>query len=336
MTEHVIRICSSEDKVRCPEATTILDACLAHGLPMPYNCRSGECGECIADLRAGEIEELPGADPAVFTDGDRASGRILTCMCYPRSDLEIDIKLRDGIAAPKIEHVSGVVEDIRRHGQNVVEIRLATPRPLDYRPGQYFAWRLPGIAPNRSFSAATRPGGDAVVFHVRIYPDGKVGDYVKARLALGDTVDLIGPYGHFGFTENDHRPAICVAGGTGMAPLHAALDAAFHAGDRRSIRYFYGARTQQDLYCLDSMAAWQAAHPTFRFVPVLSDEPPDSGWTGERGLVTDVLSREIGAVFGAEGYLCGPPAMIDAAIEICLTAGLLEDDIYYDKFAPAK
>src|SRR3546814_6684194 len=54
---------------------------------LEYNCRSGECGECIATLVSGTVKELPGADPAIFNDGHRAEGKILACMCYPQSDL---------------------------------------------------------------------------------------------------------------------------------------------------------------------------------------------------------------------------------------------------------
>jgi NAD(P)H-flavin reductase len=84
------------------------------------------------------------------------------------------------------------------------------------------------------------------------------------------------------------------------------------------------------------MAAWQAAQPQFSFTPVLSEEPAGSDWTGARGLITDVLAAEMGDAFGAEAFLCGPPAMIDAAIEVLLAAGLDEADIYYDKFTPTR
>lgn len=331
---HTVKFAGSEMEVACAADQTILDACIAAGLPMPYNCRSGECGECIAQVREGETEEMPGADPAVFTDLDRADGRILTCMCFPRSDVALDIALRDGVAAPKIERVYAMVERIDWRGPNIAEIEVATPWALDFRAGQYFDWLIPGIAPDRSFSAANRPGSETIVFHVRLYPGGAVSSFVKERLGLGDVIEIEGPYGHFGLSENDWRPAIFVAGGTGMAPIRSVLDHAVAHGDRRPMRYFYGARTQTDLYCLDDMAGW--AGDTFSFIPALSDEPAGSGWSGARGLVTEVLEREIGDAFGAEAYLCGPPAMIDAAIPILRAAGLDAHDIFYDKFTPAR
>lgn len=336
MSDFAIELAGAETRVAADAGETLLDACLRAGLAMPYNCRSGECGECIAVLEEGEVEEMPGADPAVFTDVDRRHGRILTCMCFPRSDLRLALALRDGIAAPRIRRVHAMVEAVDWHGPNIAEVAITTPGALDYRAGQYFEWVLPGIAPDRNFSVANRPGGDVIRFHVRIYPDGAVGRFIREHMVVGGVIELVGPYGHFGFSENDHRPAICVAGGTGMAPIRAVLDEAFARGDRRPIRYFYGTRSQADLYALDDMAAWQAAHPQFSFTPVLSDEPAGSDWQGARGLVTEILAAALGDAFGAEAYLCGPPAMIDAAIEILLAGGLDETDIYYDKFTPTR
>ncbi len=336
MTIHQIRIAGSDALIDCAADRNILDACIGAGLPMPYNCRSGECGECIATVKAGQVEELPGADPAVFTDLDRAEGRILTCMCFPRSNLEIAVALRDGVAAPKIERVNAAVERIHWHGPDIAEIEVSTPWPLDYRAGQYFDWKIPGIEPDRSFSAANRPGSETIVFHVRIYPGGAASTYVKDRLSSGGVIEIEGPYGHFGLTENDWRPAFLIAGGTGMAPIRALLDDAFARGDSRQLRYFYGARSQSDLYCLEDMAGWASAHGNFSFTPALSDEPERSSWGGARGLITEVLEAEMGDAFGAEAYLCGPPPMIDAAIPILLAAGLDEHDIYYDKFTPAR
>lgn len=336
MPEFAVTLSNVDRPIACPGDRSVLDACLAAGLAVPYNCRSGECGECIATLKEGSVEEMPGADPAVFTDADRRRGRILTCMCFPRSDISLSLALRDGIHAPKVQRVHAMVEAIRWHGPRIAEVAITTPGALDYRPGQYFEWVLPGIEPNRCFSAANRPGEDVIVFHLRAYPRGKVGAFLREHMHEGAILELIGPYGHFGFTENDHRPAICVAGGTGMAPIRAALDAAFARGDKRPIRYFHGARNRDDLYGIETMAEWEAAHPGFSFTPVLSDEPEGSSWSGARGLVTDILRAAVPDAFGAEAYLCGPAAMIDAALEILFAAGLAEEDAYYDKFTPTE
>lgn len=315
---------------------TILDACLRAGAPLPYNCRSGECGECMARLVSGEVVEMPGADPAVFDDADRAAGRILTCLCFPRSDVALEIALRDDGAAAPVETIDATVERVARLAPEIAEVVLRPDRPVAYRAGQYFEWGLPGIAPDRAFSAANRPGGPSIVFHVRLYPDGAVSEHVRRHLSAGDRLALTGPFGTFGFSANDYRPAICIAGGTGLAPIQAMLEDAFHRRDGRAITFFYGARTRDLLYGVETMTAWADSHANLTYVPVLSDEPADSDWTGARGLVTDAVARLTTDLFGAEAYLCGPPPMIDAAIALLTGLGLDEDDIRYDKFTPAR
>lgn len=149
-----------------------------------------------------------------------------------------------------------------------------------------------------------------------------------------NSFQLIGPFGHFSLSHNDWRPAICIAGGTGLAPILSVLDQALAAGDKRSITLLYGARTQDELYSLGRLKSW--ARGSFEFVPVLSHEPSDSPWEGARGLVTDALAQRLSDVFGLEAYVCGPPAMIDAAVSVLSGAGVASEDIRIDRFAQAK
>ena len=313
---------------------SVLDACLAAGVALRYNCRSGECGDCIARLASGKVRELPGADPAVFNDKHRSRGLVLTCVSYPVSDLVLSAQLGTDDAAAIVEFDT-IVRDITRHGSHILEVGVETQTAVDYRAGQYFEWILPGISPNRSYSAANRPGTTRIEFHVRLFDQGQVSRIVASGLlGEGAILTLKGPFGNFRLSADDQRPAILVAGGTGLAPLSAMLEEAFANGSRRTFRFFYGARTASDLYRLDRIAAWSRQNPGFSFIPILSCEPDDSSWPGERGLVTETIRRQLSGAFGAEAYLCGPPPMIDAAIELLLRLGVDRPDIHYDKFTP--
>jgi len=334
MTAFAIRIPGSDVQVDGRHDKSVLDSCLAAGVAFPYNCRSGECGECIASICAGEVHELPGADPAVFNDTHRRQGMTLACLAYPRSDITVAVDLRES-SGPPIREFDAVVHEVKRHGPTIVEVVVRTEAPVEYRAAQYFDWVLPGVTPDRSFSAANRPGSTTLEFHVRIYPGGKVGKLLaRHEIAPGDVLTLRGPFGSVGLESDDYRPAILVAGGTGLAPIKAVLDAAFAEGCGRPLSFFYGTRRQEDLYHLDTMAAWTRAHPNFSFLPVLSDEPAASSWTGERGLVTEALARNVTDAFGAVAFMCGPPPMIDAAIPVLRRLGVDRDDIHYDKFTP--
>lgn len=314
---------------------SVLDAFLASGVAMPYNCRSGECGECVARLVSGQVHELPGADPATYTDAMRAEGRILTCMCYPRSDIAISVPLRDH-APPRIRDFDAVIERVAWHGERTAQVVVRCPQAIEFCAGQYFEWWAPGAQTPRSYSASSAPGSDRLEFLVRIYPGGQISERLTRReLAAGDVLTLHGPFGTYEFTMADSLPAIFVAGGTGIAPAKSIVAAALAANCARPLHVFHGARDSSELQCSRDLEVLAKQHPQLRFVPVLSDEPVESDWTGARGTVVDALAAGLGDAFGAEAYLCGPPAMIDKAVCVLERRGVMRSDIYCDKFVPA-
>lgn len=332
---YAITVAGVDRPIRCRSDQTILDAALTSDLPLPYQCRSGECGNCVATMTAGTVTELPGADPAIFGDRDRDLGRILTCNSLPNEDLTIEIPLRDGDGAAPVETINCMVEAVTWPTPTIADVEIATPWPIRYAAGQYFELVLPGISPNRNFSAANASGSDRMHLNIRYYEGGQVSEYVRQQLYPGEILQIIGPYGRFGWTDEADRPAICVAGGTGLAPIRAMLEEDADRGARRDIRFFYGARGGDDLYALPFFADLADANDAFAFIPVLED-PAGAPVMAQAGRVTDALTLMAGDCSGAEAYLCGPPGMIDAAIEVLANAGVAQKDIHYDKFTPAK
>jgi toluene methyl-monooxygenase electron transfer component len=330
-----VKLVPSGKEFFCRADQTLLDACILAGVAVPYNCRSGECGECMAALMSGQVHELPGADPAVFTDTHRAQGDILTCMCFPRSLIVLNVALQMQADTIRPATFNVLVKLIERLTPTIFGVTVETPWPIEFRAGQNFEWVLPGIAPNRTFSAANRPGDRVIDFHVRVYPGGKVGEFVSG-ISAGYAFQMIGPFGQFGLSAHSWRPCVCVAGGTGLAPILSSLDRAFAEGDRRPITLIYGARTREELYCLEKINSWSKQFSSFTFIPVLSDEPDDLAWRGKRGLVTEALADHLGDVFGLEAYVCGPPAMIDGTVRALERAGVQPEDIRTDRFSQVK
>ncbi|MEU9957108.1 2Fe-2S iron-sulfur cluster-binding protein [Streptomyces sp. NPDC050982] len=67
---------------------TLLDAGLAAGLPMPYSCTVGNCGDCMVRLRGGEVAQN---EPNCLTPAQQADGYVLTCVGCPLSKVTLDI-----------------------------------------------------------------------------------------------------------------------------------------------------------------------------------------------------------------------------------------------------
>jgi Na+-transporting NADH:ubiquinone oxidoreductase subunit F len=166
---------------------------------------------------------------------------------------------------------------------------------------------------------------------IRLVPNGICTTYVHRHLKVGDLVRMNGPYGDFFLRETD-REIICIAGGSGMAPIKSILADMRAHGVARRTRYFFGAVTKRDLYEFDSMAGFEKDLADFRFIPALSAPLPDDDWHGETGLITEVVARHLESGDNVEAYLCGSPGMINACIKVLETKGVPRELIYFDSF----
>jgi Na+-transporting NADH:ubiquinone oxidoreductase subunit F len=184
----------------------------------------------------------------------------------------------------------------------------------------------------RAYSVASSPSvKDRVELEIRLVPNGICTTYVHKYLKEGDEVAINGPYGDFHLQDTD-REMICVAGGSGMAPMKSILMRLGETGSGRKIRYFFGARTERDLFLVDEMRALEKVLSDFRFIPSLSAPEPDGGWTGATGKITEVVDQQVASVENAEAYLCGSPGLINACVAVLRKKGIPEDRIYYDNF----
>ena len=323
----------------------LLKAGLAAGLPWPHDCRVGSCGTCRARLVEGKVREL--SDFAYVLEGDELdNGMILACQSQAKSDLVVEIDLDAAGAVPAaVGTVAGEIEDTRMLTHDILELRVRLEQPLrasgeQYLAGQYADLSFPGAGAPRSYSFATPPSETerrTLTFYIRKVPNGELTTWLFDADRRGARVTASGPYGSFWLRDGD-GPIVCVAGGSGMSAIKALLEHAADVGCARDAVYLFGARTSADLYCIDEMQALAARwHPEhrMRFLPILSEEPQDSAWTGARGLVTQHIADQGVDWPSAQAYLCGPPGMIDAAIEVLRTCGVAQEGIHFDKFLDA-
>lgn len=212
--------------------------------------------------------------------------------------------------------------------------------------GQFWTIRVPGIRKPRPYSFARAPESENPgehTFFIRLVPGGELSAWLADGDRSGEQVVLSGPLGKFKLDPSG-EDMVCIAGGSGMSAVHAIIEHAANLQVPRNCYFFYGARTQQDLYLEEEIEALQKRwHPdyTLKFHQVLNEEPEDSGWTGGRGLVTDYFKQHYLAtgqvdIGRMKAYFCGPPPMIDAGISVLKEAGLSDRDIFYDKFEDAR
>jgi propane monooxygenase reductase subunit len=136
----------------------------------------------------------------------------------------------------------------------------------------------------------------------------------------------------FTLREGHDTDLLFIGGGAGMAPILSLLRSMSERGITRRATYYYGARQRRDLCFEDELRALEDSLPGFRYIPALSEPAEGQDWDGEVGLITDVVARHESNLKGADGYVCGPPPMVDAAIATLTRLGMPEGRIYYDKF----
>ncbi|MBU0995005.1 MAG: NADH:ubiquinone reductase (Na(+)-transporting) subunit F [Proteobacteria bacterium] len=197
----------------------------------------------------------------------------------------------------------------------------------------------------RAYSLANPPSEkDVLKFTVRIatppagskdIPPGVGSSYIF-DLKPGDRITVSGPYGDF-FVKDTKREVCFIGGGAGMAPMRShILDQLEDRKTDRTTTFWYGARSKQEMFFDEEFKALEEKHNNFTYHVALSEPLPEENWNGLKGLIHQCLYEEYLESHDdpteIEYYLCGPPMMIDAVLNMLDDLGVEPDMIAYDKF----
>ena len=198
----------------------------------------------------------------------------------------------------------------------------------------------------RAYSMANYPEEKGVItLNVRIasppprgpegIPPGKMSSYMFS-LKPGDDVVISGPFGEF-FAKETDAEMLFIGGGAGMAPMRSHIfDQFFRLGTSRKISFWYGARSLREAFYVDHFDKIQAKFPNFDWQLALSEPLPEDAWKGKTGFIHQVVYdnylRDHPAPEDVEFYLCGPPMMIKACMEMLDSLGVEPENILFDDF----
>ena len=196
----------------------------------------------------------------------------------------------------------------------------------------------------RAYSMANYPEEKGVLkFNIRIaspppgsdVPPGLMSSWVF-NLKKGDKVRVFGPFGEFFAKETDNE-MVFVGGGAGMAPMRAHIfDQLLRLNSKRKITFWYGARSLREMFYVDEFNKLDNDNENFSWHVALSDPLPDDNWEGKTGFIHQVLFdnylKDHPAPEDCEYYLCGPPMMNKAVIEMLLDLGVEPENIALDDF----
>lgn len=355
-----------------PGGTSYFDALAGAGVTLPSNCGGGgSCGLCRVTLDAAapvtgaDRQHIPRRD---LDQGCRLACRHAVAEGASVTVPEQALDRRGHVArVTGVRYLSPLIKEVRlsvpggtapahvagQFIQLVIPAYETGPDRFEVPEGWQADWqhlRLPDRISHagglrRSYSLATHPGEGAgeLVLNVRFMPPaGPVGTPCGAGssyvfgLRPGDEVRFFGPYGNFAASDGN-RELVVIGGGAGMAPLRAIIrDELLRKGSQRRISFWYGARAARDILYRDEFERLGQEHAGFTWTVALSEPDPADGWTGARGMIHEVVRGQYLArhrdLKSCEFLVCGPPAMLQATLEMLRKAGVSRDRIAYDDF----
>lgn len=329
-----VTIQPSGKTVEVASGDTVLMALEKAGYALPNNCRAGACGECKVKVLSGQYDQGMVLDMALSPE-ERRQGFGLMCMAKPISD-EMEIEWGTADARPKLfpprENALFVVTDKRPVAARAIELHLRpVGKPIRYWPGQYVTVGDPRNGfPMRAYSIsnAPRPDGE-LVLQVARADGGVTSQWIHDRLGVGESIKINGPYGTFIGDPAVETPVLCLAAGTGLAPILALAEAALRRGFRKPVMLLLSARTREDAYAQGLMAWWCTKHRNFDYRVTLTREQAGGFLHGRVDAVLPPLFPDLSkhTVFAA-----GSPEFTACCVQTCKGLGAHADMIYTEGF----
>ena len=344
LSVHTIQMAGTDQSFPCAENDTLLRAALRSGIAFPYECNVGSCGNCKFELLDGVMTscwpEAPG-----LSDKDRAKNRGLGCQSRPSGPLQIKLRTSDKYA-PQFAPVRTAAKFLASHAitHDLSEFSFEAELPLPFLSGQYALIQMEGISGPRAYSMSNvglvsgQPkAGHLIEFQVRRVPGGQGSAHLFDQLQPGSRVEIDGPYGMAYLREHVERDILCIAGGSGLAPMISIARGAFSSPQMtgRKLSFVYGARAVQDVCGLDMLNALPQWGERGAYQAVVSGaEASDSL---PHGYLSGFAHDAVAGIYGErlqqmEIYFAGPALMGQSLLKTLIDLKVPMDQVHFDQF----
>lgn len=326
-----------ESRITVPGASTVLEAALEQSAPVLYQCRSGSCSSCLAQLTEGEARMMSGA-ASVLTASEVAAGARLLCRTQALGDCAFALGYESTASGSGPRKAFAFVDSVERIAPDVVRLKLelADGSWIDFKPGQFVQVAVPGTTVRRSYSISSTPADlPALELLIRLLPGGAMSTWLEEGAHPDALVELEGPFGNFFLRDKVRAPHIMIAGGTGLAPMMSMIDTIrARPGHKPQMLLSFGCASEAGLFFreeLELRGLW---------IPSLEVRlSVDKGTPGPSVLV----GNPVAAVTAADAqdpdtvaYLCGPPGLIEAGRARLAALGLAPPNIHAEQFVASE
>jgi toluene monooxygenase electron transfer component len=334
---HRITLADSGQSFECDHDDVLLRSALRHDIAFPYECNVGACGNCKFELIEGEVDvkwrEAPG-----WTAKDRERRRYLGCQSAPRADCTIKMRPSQHYAPiHRPKRVTGRLTSRCPVTHDIGEFRFELSDDMRFEPGQYALLTLPGVSGQRAYSMSNIVQGShakVLDFQVRRVPNGRGSNTLFDTLAPGEEIEIDGPYGMAYLRRDVKRDILCLAGGSGLAPMISIARGVAADPDMRGVKlhFLYGGRTPRDVCGRDMLEALETFGEHLHFDAAVSDAG-GAQWDGHTGFVHELAESRFGdGLREMEIYFAGPPAMGQAIQKMLLARKVSFEQVHFDQF----
>jgi Na+-transporting NADH:ubiquinone oxidoreductase subunit F len=371
-TGEVHILINGEKRITVPAGGKLLQTLSEADLFLPSACGGGgTCAQCKCIITEGGGSMLP-TEEGHFNRREAAEGWRLSCQTAVKQDMEIlvpdevfgvkqwecTVESNPNVATfikeltlrlPEGENVNfraGGYVQCPPHHVKYSDFDVDEEYRGDWDRFGFF--KLESIVDEtviRAYSMANYPQEEGVVkFNIRIAspPPGSQGipcglmSSWAFNLKPGDKVKVYGPFGEF-FAKETKAEMVFIGGGAGMAPMRSLLfDQLRRLHTDRKISFWYGARSLREMFYVEEYDQLAQENENFEWNVALSDPQPEDGWEGSTGFIHNVLFEEYlknhPAPEDCEYYMCGPPMMNAAVIQMLTSLGVEPENIMLDDF----
>lgn len=227
-------------------------------------------------------------------------------------------------AAPRIYQARVISVDEIAGDTRIIRADIGTASP--HRAGQYAHLSAPGFDP-RPYSIANAPDGGLLEFHIKNAGRGLTA-HIFENWHPDSAISVEAPFGEH-FWRASTRPLLALAGGVGIAPIKAILEAHFDHAQHSPAYLYWGVRDAQHLYLDSAFRNLKKAYPEFRYVPLLG---APAGGAHRTGHIAPALEQDFKTLAGHNIYMAGPAPMINATLPALSVLGAEKDWLFSDSF----
>jgi len=340
----LVTVVNTGQTFRCPPGELILDAGLEAGIGLPHNCRGGACGTCKSQILEGEVDHGWVMSFAI-SDEEKSAGKCLICQSRP---LTPTLVIRPDNAVAPAEEAPLVPMDLRGTvvaadavSASVRRLMIALPPAIRFRfrAGMHVELKTPGVVKPRTYSMACAPDDQGLPpdglleFYITRHERGQASGWLHDALRLGSAIDLHGPYGNFCLPRDAAAPVLCLAGGSGLAPILSVVRRALASGHAEPIELILSVRDRGEGFALDALHALARRYASFTYrVTLTRAREAAPGW--RLGRIPDWLADELPDLARWHVLAAGPPGFVDACVAKAQALGASPGRILTDSFTP--